>query len=278
MVWLLLAAAATLFSEVSVSIGKFEVALHKESIYTVGFLNLFWSTIFFFFIILFIRQDFLFSLDSLPTFGIRAFLEIAQAHVGVLALTRADRSTVGFIMIGTIPLLLIIDVVLGYAIGFLQMIGIGIIILAFIFLLINHGIRKKGIWYVVFVTVNAAITISLFKYNITHFNSVEAEQGLMSLIVLIYFFLMAFFIAKESPMQFFKKPIFFIQSASSGIGGVLMSFAYLFAAASVITAAKRAFTVLWTILSGKVYFHEKHLFVKLVSFALIAAGLVFLVI
>jgi len=278
MIGLFLILTSTFFTEVAVSIGKFEAEKHRESIYMMGFLNVLWATIFFLFIALFIRQDFLFSFDSLPTLSIRAILEIAQAHVTMLAILYADRSSFGFIRIGTIPLLLAVDMILGYTIGFNQIIGIGIIVLAFVVLLINHGIRKSGLWYVVFITINAVATISLFKYNITHFNAVEAEQSIILVILLVYFFIMAFFVKKENPVLFLKKPIFFAQSFASGLGAVLISFAFLFAPASIITAAKRSITVLFAILSGKVYFHEKHLFLKIVAFILITIGLTFLVI
>ena len=93
-----------------------------------------------------------------------------------------------------------------------------------------------------------------------------------------YFLIMAFFIAKENPIKFLKKPIFIGQSFSEGIGAVLGSFAYLFAPASIITTAKRSLSVLWSIVAGKVYFHEKHLIIKLMAFTLIIGGLVLLVV
>jgi len=88
---------------------------------------------------------------------------------------------------------------------------------------------------------------------------------------------MAFFIAKENPIRFLKKSIFLGQSLSEGAGSVVMSFAYLFAPASIITTAKRAFSILWATLSGTFYFHEKHFLLKLLSFALIVGGLILLI-
>ncbi len=277
MIGLILVLTSTFFEEVGTSIGKFKVGRHAESIYTMGFLSLFWGTVFLV-VSGFVRDGFVFSMSSLPTFSIRAVLEIAQAHVSILAVTTADRSTFGFVRIGTIPLLLAIDIFLGYTIGINQIIGIGIIIAGLVILLINHGVKRKGLWLVAFTAVNAAITISLFKYDITHFNSVESEQGIIMIILMAYFFAMAIFVKKEDPIKFLKKPIFLSQSLSSGIASVLMSFAYLFAPASIITTAKRSLTILWSILSGKLYFHEKNLIVKIVSYLFIVLGLVFLVI
>lgn len=96
----LLALFSTFFDEVSSSIGKKEVLEKKESIYTMGFLNIFWALLFFAFIIVFVKQEFLFSLSSLPTFIPRAILELAQAHFTILAIVYAERGVFGFIRTG----------------------------------------------------------------------------------------------------------------------------------------------------------------------------------
>jgi len=275
---ILLALTSSVFREAATTIGKSKVMKHEESIYTMGFLNLFWVSVFFLVIAVFIRGEFILALASLPTLGIRMVLEVAQAHVTMKAIARADRSTFGFLRIWTLPLLLGVDVFLGYTIGIYQMLGISAIVLAFIFLFINHGLRKEGAGLVMFTAVNAVATISLFKYNITHFNSVETEQLIVSLIVLLYCYLMARHVAHEKPLYFFKKPAFFLQSFAMGIASVMLSFAMLFAPASVITTVKRSSTVLWSILSGNFYFHEKKFTIKLIAFVLIVAGLVLLVV
>ncbi len=277
MIGLLLVLTSTFFWEIGFLIGKDKVKKHKESIYTMGFLSLFWGTIILVATGL-IRDSFVFSASSLPTFGIRIFLEIVQAHIIMLAITKSDRSTFGFLRIITIPLLLMADVALGYTITPLQIVGIGTIVLSLILLFINHGIKKQGAWLVLFTAVNAPVTIFLYKYNITNFNSVEAEQGILFLILMVYFFFMAYFMTKENPILFLRKPIFFLQSLSMGLGSVVMSFAYLLAPASIITTGKRSFSILWTMISGNIYFHEKHFLIKFFSFILIVAGLVLLVI
>ena len=272
-----LAFIAAIFRETGTSIGKSQVALRKESIYTMGFLNLFWAALFFFGAALFFRGEFLFSLASLPTFIPRVLLELLQIHFTIRAIVLADRSTFGFLRIWTIPLLLLVDIYLGYTLGLNQVIGMSLIVIAFIILFINHGIRSKGASYVMFTAVNAVATISLFKYNITHFNSVEAEQGIVSLILMFYLFFMARFVTKHKPLSYIKKPIFFVQSFSMGVASVLMSFAFLFAPASIIATAKRSFTILSSIVAGNLYFHEKNLALKLSAFVLIASGIVLLV-
>ena len=180
-------------------------------------------------------------------------------------------------MIGTIPLLLIVDLILGYKIDVLSLIGILVISIGLIILLINHGFNKKGIWYVMFTTVNAVFTISIYKYCITHYNSVEAQQIIVSFFILIFLFIMSSWKSKENPIKFIFKKQFFIQSFSNGIGSVILSFSYLFAPASIITSAKRSSSILWSIVSGNHYFHEKHIIVKIIAFIFIVIGLTLMV-
>lgn len=287
MLGLLLTAGASAAEETSASIGKWETSCGKESIFSMGFFNSLWATLFFLAIAFVIPHDlfatgfprgFVFSLSSLPTFLPRIVLEILGEYVAVYAIMRADRSTFGFLRIITIPLLLVADIILAYAISLPQIIGMSLIIASLILLFMDHGIRRQGAWLVVFTAVNAVATISLFKYDVTHFNSVEAEQALVSLALIIFFFIMALVKTRENPLRLLERPVFFAQSFLAGMSSVVMSFAYLFSAASVITAAKRAFSVLFAMLSGHIYFREKKLWVKVMSFVLIAIGLALLTI
>jgi len=272
----ILISIGTFFEEVSDSIGKIKVNNAQESPYTMAFLSVFWGFIFFVLISLIKNSTFIFNFASLPTFLIRAVLEIIQSYVSVLAVIKADRTTYSFLRTLTIPLLLLVDFILGYKIGFLPMIGIITIIVALIIAFSNHGIKRKGIGFVIFSAVNAVITISLFKYDITHFNSVVAEQLLISLILLISFLSFSLIKAKENPFIFLTKPIFFLQSISVGVGGVIESFGYNFGAASIMTAAKRSSAIFWSILSGKAYFKEKNILFKFLVFSLLLIGLIFL--
>lgn len=273
MLGVILTSIGTLFEEISAAIGKTKVNNHEESLYTMGFLQLIWALIFFVIIGAVRQNEFVFSLASLPTFSIRAFFEIIQLHMTLLGIIVADRATFGFIRVGSIPLLLAADLLLGYSIGDYQIAGIGVIIVGFLVLLFTHCVNGKGLGIVIFTTVNAVITISLYKYDITRYNSVEAEQGVMYLILICYFLFFALFVAKENPFKFLKKPIFFFQSLSVGVGSVLESFAFIFAPASVIIAAKRSSAVLWSVLSGNMYFKEKHIILKLFLFLVFAAGI-----
>ncbi len=272
----LFATAGTFFGEISSSIGKFEVQAKKESIFTMGFLNSFWSLIFFG-VLIYLRGSFVFSLASLPTFTVRAILEILQLHITLLAIVNAERTAYNFIRTITIPLLLLVDIILGYNIAIHQLLGIVSIFVGILILFKNHGIERNGLGFVLFTSINAVATISLYKYNISHFNSVEGEQFVLLIILLLYLAFGAKFFAKENPIKFFKKPIFFIQSFSDGLGATFLSFAYLFAPASIILSAKRSLSIAWSLFSGKIYFHEQHIAIKIVSTSFLILGIILLI-
>jgi drug/metabolite transporter (DMT)-like permease len=171
----------------------------------------------------------------------------------------------------------VVDTILGYKLNLFNIFGISAIILGLIILLVNHGINKKGIGYVIFSTINAVATISIYKYCITHYNSVVAQQIITYSFLLIFLFIMSIWKFKENPFNYMFKKKFLFQSISNGVGGVILSIAYVFAPASIITSGKRAFSVLWAIISGNKYFHEKHFLIKIISFLFIIFGLVFLI-
>lgn len=276
MVGVLLVSLAMLFSEMSSVIGKANVAARKQSIYAMGFLQVFWVLFGFGLIAFFKNGSFVFNWASLPTLSINLILNTVQAHVTVLAIVYAARSTFGFVRVVTVPLILIVDILLGYHIGAYQLIGIVIIMVVLAVLFFNHGIERKGAGYVLFTAINAVASISIYKYNITHFNSVVAEQLITNFVIAVYFGVGAFWMTKENPFKFLRRPLYFFQSVTQGASAGIESFAYIFAPASVIIAAKRAATVLWSIAGGTLYFKEQGLARKIIGFLALTVGLVLL--
>jgi len=271
----LFASLGSFFEEVSSSIIKFETDHKKESVYAAGFINTLFG-ILIFAAIAFGRKSFIFSMASLPTFIPRAILEIFQAQMTMLAIMKADRSTYSFVRNLTIPLLIIVDFLIGYSISFYQLSGIILILGVIAIILFFHIVNTRGIGYSLFTAVNAVITISITKYNITHFNSVEGEQIAISLILLAYFFLAAKFFSRENPLAMLKNKILLGQGAANSLASIFGAFSISFGNAGIVTAASRASAVLAGIISGHNYFQEKKFGAKIwVSLGLIV-GLVLL--
>lgn len=272
MLGIILIAVGELFAEASASIGRYEVKHRKETLYTMGFLSGFWATIFMLIYSL-TWGEFRFSLESLPTFTLRTLLEIALLFVTLHATISADRSTFAFLRTFTIPLLLVTDIALGYALSLNQILGISLIVIALLMLLLNHGLSRRGKLLSLVSALIAVGTITLYKYNITNFNSVEAEQTLMHLFLLLALVIVAKRQTGENVARHMFRPLFLVQSLLAGVAFMLFSFAFLFAPASVITAVKRSLEIFGAIVSGKTYFHEKHVALKLLACALVAGGI-----
>ena len=272
----LFASIGTLFEEVSTSFGKWEISRKVESPFTFGFLQLFWGGVILLGIALVREGSFVFSIVSFPTFLPRVVLEVIQAHVTVVAVVAASRSTFGFIRILTVPLLLGVDVFLGLVPTPFQLLGIAFIIATFIILFRNHGIERAGAGLVLFSAVNAVATLSLYQYDIRHFNSVVAEQLLMHAVLVAYFAILAVTSTHEHPFRLLMRRATLAQSVTMGVGGVIESFAVLFAPISIVLAAKRSSSVLWSVLAGRLSFHEGRFILKATAVVLLAFGLVLL--
>lgn len=280
-----LAGTATLAEEIANSIGKHKVAERALNVYAFGFLIHLGALVSIVLFGILVPEDFfapgfpggfVFSLASLPTFVVRLVLELVQAYATVHAIAEADRGTFGFLRTLTLPLLLGVDLALGYAITGWQVLGVIFIIGSLLVLFLGRGFSKRGSFFTLLTAVNAVATISLLKYNITHFNSVEAEQGIILLAIIVFLFILAYR-ARQNPFALLAHPLFALQVALSGASATLMSFAYLFAPASIITAAKRSLAVLWSLVSGNMYFNEGRLLIKSFCFVLICFGIVMLV-
>ena len=267
---------SSFFNEVSDVIGKQKMRQGEVSVWTTGFLTLIFGIILFL-VAAFIRGSFHFSIQSLPTLIPRIILEIILSWITITTLSRANRSTFGFVRTLTIPLLLLADIIMGYGVGQYQVIGMLIITVAITFFVGFSGrIEKRGIGFLLLSATLPVFTLSLFKYNITHFNSIETEQIIVSLAILIFFYIMAIYKAKENPVLFLAKPIFLLQACVNGLASAVGGFAYLFVPPSVATAILRGGAVLFSTLSGSFYFKEKkRLFKFAVAFGIVI-GLVFL--
>ena len=260
--------------ELSESLGKKLVTKKHESLPAFGLLSIVWGAVIFAVILAF-KDTVLFSARSIPLLAVRFLFEIIQMELTIRAITQADRSTYGFLRIITIPLLLVVDVVLGYNLTIQDIFAVVIIVCALVMLSMNHGIGKRGLWFVVGASVNAVITISLYKYSITHYNSLELDQFIMY-IGLVTYFAFRLIHKGESPFSVLREGMFSAQSLSMACHIPLMSYAYGLLPASVVAASKRGLAVLGSVMSGSLYFHEKHLILKVLACVLIGTAFLLL--
>jgi len=277
MVGFLLTILASFLAESSTSIGKAEIKSKKESILSFMFLNLFFVFILFLAIAIINPASFIFSFKSLPTFSLRVILELLQTYIAIKAIATADRTTFSFIRTITIPLLLLVDVILGYALSLNQILGVSILFIALLLSFVDHSIKKKGLWLVLFTAVNSVATISLYKYNITHFNSFIAEQLVITFFVIGVALIALIIKEKKNPFKLLLKKPFFFQSFLQGAAAIVESLAYTFLPASIVVAIARASGMIWSTVSGRVYFKEKHILHKFAIVAIIIVGFVFLI-
>lgn len=273
MLVLALLLSSTLAQEVSESIGKRSIIKRRETVYSAAFLSVFWRVVLLLATLAFGTQ---FRIDSasIPTLGARIIVEIMMTYLGAEMLLKADRSTVGFLRLLTIPLLLGVDIALGYAISGTQIIGVFVMLFA-LTLAFHHNPRgQKGAWLAVASALLGVAAASLYKYNITHYNSVVAEQVVALSACLVFFMV----ISKRSPIGLLLRPATGTQSLANGVGYTIESFAFALAPASVVIALKRTFALTWTIISGHNYFHERTLRRKVYSGAVLITGLAMVVI
>ncbi len=272
MIGVFLVIISTFFAELSTSSAKESIQKHLESVSTRAFLTGLWG-MFFLAVSVVAGATWHFSLASLPIFLSRVIIEIILTHITITAIVRADRSTFSFMRVMTIPLVLGIDVVLGQHFSTWQLIGIVTIMFALTILTARGSLTRKGLGFALASTVISAVTISLYKYDITHYNSVAAEQLLAHALILPYFFWHAVSKMKENPLRLLRSRRIMGEAAACGLGTLIGSFAYLFAPASVLVAVQRASSLGWSIIAGAAHFHERHIGEKAIFFGLTALGI-----
>lgn len=269
----LLVLTSTFSLEIAQSLGKKLAKQRRENVYQLGFLALFWGLVFMVVSLAF-GAPFHLSAASLPTLSLRVILEVALAVVNAEAIIKADRSTVGFLRLITIPLLLVIDISLGYHITQWQLVGVGVMFAALVLAFRHNPLGRKGAGLAALSGFLAVGTVSLYKYDISHFNSVAAEQIVVLAILVSFFYIQSARSSRRSPLKMLFHPNTGTQALASGIVIPLESFAMSLAPASVIIAYKRSFALIWSIIFGGAGFHEHSLARKMSSAALMVVSLV----
>ncbi len=267
------------FDEISVSASKHAFKDRVLSYTLYGFISHLVSTIFFVGMIFVVGDKFVYNTNAIPFYLVRLVTEIIQCEIVYRALVKSDRTTFGFARILTIPLLLIVDIVLGYTISNGQLIGIGVIAAALLaYFGVEHS-NKKGARLALISSVLSVANISLFKYDVSHFNSIGVAQSIMAGTMAIIYGVRVVLSKKDRVLlkEMKHHPMLISTFVSQSIANSIISYAYKFAPASLILALSRASAVVWSLLSGVFYFHEKKVLRKVFVCALLAVGLVIMV-
>lgn len=201
---------------------------------------------------------------------ISCFLSI---YFAMNAINIADRSTNSLFSVLVLPMLLFADILLWYEITTYHIIGVIFIVLILFFSSYNWSISTKWIYYVLWTQITAAFGITIYKYLITHYVSVEAIILVVSIFMVITFSIITIYnlwikwltvCFKYNNLQ-----IWFLTS----IWQTLWLFAYLFWPASIVTAIRRIFQMFWWVVFGKLLFHEENFWKKIWNLAVLSIGI-----
>lgn len=266
--WLLLGIIGTFFEEINNSITKHKTQTHH--FLKLGVISsFFWMSIFFLswlYKYYFTDITLHFHLESIPLLWVRLIFEILQSYFTILAIQKCDRTTFSVIRIITIPLLVIVDIFLWYQFTQFSLIGMWIIFISFlIFNIQGTTINFKWWYFVLFTAVNAVLTISLFKYSLSHYgNSVEVDQGIIGTWILFFFIGYNYYKNKCCALKLIQKEKqFLLQWLVIWLSSLILSYSYVYLNASEATMIKRAGEMFWSIFAGCLFFHEKNLVKKL---------------
>lgn len=267
--WLFLWLAGTFFWEIDNSITKNNSEkYHFLALWVItSFFGILIFSLSWIYKLFFTEIQLYLNIESIPLLFIRLALEVVQSYITILALKHCDRSTYSIIRVVTIPLLICIDLLLGQKFSQNSLLGIGIMLISFVWF--NAKLKMidfRGWKLALFTAINAAITISLFKFSVSHYhNSIEVDQFFIYSGILIFFMVYNFRKNKTCALkEIFKNRHFTYQWISTWLANLISSYAFLYLNASEATTIKRWWEMFWSMLSGVFIFSEKHLNKKLV--------------
>lgn len=216
-----------------------------------------------------------YNTHALPLFALRVITEFLQCEVVFRALAIADRSTFGFVRVLTIPLLLIVDIMMGYKITNIEFLGIGIILVVLLAYFAGGKLHGKGMGLSLASALLSVSDLSLYKYDIAHYNVATVSQLYVAL-ALFAIYAVRLVLSKTDRkllVEMTAHPLLGLVFVSQGFSSLLTSLAYQYAPASLILAFSRGVSVMWSLLSGVFYFHEERVLRKTFAFAIIVIGL-----
>lgn len=125
----------------------------------------------------------------------------------------------------TIPILLVLDIILGYNISSFDISGVLLIFVGVYVLLHNNTAGKRGAGLILIAAVIAAATTALYKYDISKYNSVAAEQLIVCSVILVYLWVAGRVMKKPVKLKLLFHRVTGAQAISAGLSTVLISLA-----------------------------------------------------
>jgi len=173
-----------------------------------------------------------------------------------------------------IPLLLVLDILLGYEITARHILG-GIMLLGMLIYIIYKGdFSMKGIKYVIAANLLSVLTITAFKYSTSYFGSTELVNFYSALFAGGLFVVIVGRTKGIKGILKICKPKYLAFASLYGIASVLNAAAYKYMISSMVIACKRFFAMMFGIISGKLYFQEKNLLKKISVASMIGMGVI----
>lgn len=239
---------------------KFSIIKQKQHHISPYFMWLLWCLFVFIMmgISLVIKWEFLFDPSSIYLIICRLVFECLQVYWWLKATTTADRSTATSIKMLTLPLLVTADLFLGYEMSTTSVLWIIIITLAFIlFNLKWKTLNFKWSWYAFATAINACITLSFFKYLITHYNnSFEVVQMIAASTTIIFLWAIIYYKKEKASIKLLKDKIVITGLSSYWIWAVMSSYWYTLVTASEATTFVRIWGMFSWLLMWYLMFKE----------------------
>lgn len=172
--------------------------------------------------------------------------------------------------------LLTVDLILWYNISSWEIAWILLITFTLIIVSSNRTISLNGVGYVLLSVIFSVVNISIVKYWIENYNSLESQMLIIQVLVSIIMFFVVLFQKGLNWIAVCFNPKYFVVGVFNSLNVLFNNIALLFGPASVVTALRKVWEVIWWVVFWKVIFDEKK-FLRKIWTALILIIWVFII-
>ena len=220
------------------------------------------------------KWEFDFNVISITLLILYSLLWILFTYFAINAINKADRSTNSLFSVIILPILLFWDIMIWYDINMYHIIWVIFIVSVLILSSYKWSISTKWLSYVIWAQIVASMWITIYKFMITNYSSVEAISIIDSFLMLsIFFFIIIYniwFNWVKDCLKINSLKIWFL----SAIWQTLWLFAYLFWPASIVTAIKRMLQMFWWVMFWHFVFKEENFWKKIWNLAVLSIWII----